>query len=451
MAYEIGIPYTLVGPTGRRVVFNDRSDPDFVGFLDAEDGISGLDSADVRDVGDTLVGADGGVNGRNFYGRRPVVIKGMIAPEGGIGAVNTRGDNVLEAADAMSADALLTWTQTGREPTQLLLRRSQPPRLTGRLPKKFTLPLISDYDRIVGTAEQSVVIAPPPPELVSNGSFEGGTTAGWGTGDGLYITAGAVLTSVLDPLAASGARSMRVAVPASSSRGACYDLLLVANQPYAIQLVLRSDGVNAVSAKIGQLFGSFVDTFIASAHTSATMTRYTLIYTPTADGVHRLYIRNGAAVAFNFFVDAVSIRNSGTVAPYEDVIAGGFSSPLTSPLTSVVTALTAQPVTTSGRVGAHWRARIDGPVTNPAIVNLDTGERVQINYTLGVGEWLDLETRPGRRSLKLNGVSNRWGAIDFSQTTFFELALGTTQIQTQAFSSGPGSLVTLYWRNSYRS
>lgn len=297
MAYQIGIPYVLTGPDGTRVVFNDRTDPDFIGFLDPDTGITGLDSPEVRENADTLVEADGGINGNNYYGRRPIILNGMIDPNADIQTVNTRGDRLMAAADAMKGDAILTWTETGRVQTMLRLRRQQPPRLSGRLPKVFQVPLVSEYDRIVSASEQSVVIVP------------------------------------------------------------------------------------------------------------------------------------GAAIS-----------------------AGGFSSLLTSPLTSSYSVVGQQVITNQGRKSAHWRARIDGPCVNPVIQNASTGQQIKIIYTLNTGEWLDLETRPGKRYLKLNGTASRWGAIDFANSTFFELnANGTTQINFQPFSYSAGAQLTVYWRHTWIS
>jgi hypothetical protein len=60
---------------GVRVVFNDPQDADYVGMLT---NISGLDSPDVREAADDLIGDDGGVHGNFYYGRRPIVLEGQI-------------------------------------------------------------------------------------------------------------------------------------------------------------------------------------------------------------------------------------------------------------------------------------------------------------------------------------------------------------------------------------
>src|SRR5690349_4561344 len=128
-APQFGVPYTLVGPDGTRAVFNDDTDPDFVGALT---NISGLDSADVRDSGDIITQFDGGVNGPNYFGRRPIVVEGVSYGHGDALERSQRLDKIIRASQAMRGDAVLQWTPTGGEPLELgTLRRSQPLRVTG--------------------------------------------------------------------------------------------------------------------------------------------------------------------------------------------------------------------------------------------------------------------------------------------------------------------------------
>jgi hypothetical protein len=155
---QIDIPYTLVGPDGTRCVFNDPSDPDYIGRLDAESGITGLDSPEVRESADVLVEDDGGIHGNFFHGRRPVVLQGWIHPDP-ISEANRRMDRLLRASNAMRADATLTWTETGSDARTLFLRRQQPARITGRRPKTFMLALVQADSRIYSAAVNTQVIS----------------------------------------------------------------------------------------------------------------------------------------------------------------------------------------------------------------------------------------------------------------------------------------------------
>lgn len=296
MAFEIGIPYTLTAPDGTRAVFNDRANPSFVGFLDGEEGITGLDSPAVRAQGDDVVGGDGGLTGPGFYGRRPITLKGVIDAAADMATVNERVDRLLDIVDqALNVDVSLTWQETGRAQTMLTLRKNVEPRVNGRRPKTFLLGLVSEDDRIVSTVEKSAVI-----------------------------------------------------------------------------LITQPSG-------------------------------------------------------------------------------GGIVSPLTAPLASTARAVGSQVLVNSGRKGARPRVRFDGPLTNFSIVNVRTGQQVTINYSLAAGEYMILETRPGRRSLLLQGSISRWGAINFAVSAWWELAKGANEISLNAYTADAGGQATVYWRDTWMS
>lgn len=155
MALQVAIPYVITGPDGTRAVLNDASDPDFVGFLDPENGIS--DGLEVRENADNLVEDDGGIHGSFYYGRRPIVLQGIIWPDP-ITLANQRMDKLARATNAMRDDCTLRWTEDGSVEKLLYLRRQTPPRFTGRRPKQFQVGLVSKDSRIVSAAEQAQLI-----------------------------------------------------------------------------------------------------------------------------------------------------------------------------------------------------------------------------------------------------------------------------------------------------
>jgi hypothetical protein len=145
---ERGTRYELIGPDGARVVFNDRTDIDFVGFLTEVP--SGIDSPEVRESADILVEADGGIHGSFYFGRRPFTLTGMIDPTPNVGrdtvveagitrlmqageVVNRRINRLQRATRAMTGDSLLRWqaaaAATDRE---LRYRRQDVPCRDGR-------------------------------------------------------------------------------------------------------------------------------------------------------------------------------------------------------------------------------------------------------------------------------------------------------------------------------
>jgi hypothetical protein len=137
---EFGVPYELEGPDGQRAVFNDDSDPDYVGVL-AE--VSGLDSPEVRENAADRVEADGGVHGNFWYGRRPFVLTGRLLAGGSAALRNERATKLLRATNAMRADGILRWTPNGSVEQFVRYRRQQPVRITGGFNKECQVALVS--------------------------------------------------------------------------------------------------------------------------------------------------------------------------------------------------------------------------------------------------------------------------------------------------------------------
>jgi len=164
---ELGIAYVLTGPDGTRAVVGNcdaaSSDPDFVGFLDPTNGITGLvDAADVRESAAELVAADGGIHGPFFLGRRPGTIQGLIVPTSDLDptTVNAAIQRLKRATRALRADGLLTWTPTGGSARMLRVRRQQRPSISGRRPKAFQVALVSTDPYALAVNEANIIITP---------------------------------------------------------------------------------------------------------------------------------------------------------------------------------------------------------------------------------------------------------------------------------------------------
>lgn len=146
---ETGVKYTLTGPDGTVAVFNDPSDPNFVGVITE---VTGLDSPDVRESSDDLVEFDGGIHGDFFYGRRPISLTGTILNPASAAQRNTRQILLTRASDAMRGDAVLKWTPSGMSEQQIAVRRQQPLRVTGGWQKQFQMQMVAEDPRIYSSA-----------------------------------------------------------------------------------------------------------------------------------------------------------------------------------------------------------------------------------------------------------------------------------------------------------
>lgn len=103
--------YWLVNSEPYRAVFNDPSDPDNVGTLAGEDGITGLDSPDIREAAADLAEAHGGIHGDFWSSRRPVTITAQITPNQA-STIDSREvllERAKRASFAFSTDATLIW------------------------------------------------------------------------------------------------------------------------------------------------------------------------------------------------------------------------------------------------------------------------------------------------------------------------------------------------------
>lgn len=142
---QLGTPYTLVGPDGTRAVFNSPTDPDFVGYLDSDNGVTGLlDTADVRESYMDHVEAHGGSQANNFFSRKTGTLQGVIVwPD--TTSLNFLESQLKRASRGMgaSAPAILSWTPDGSITRQMRVWRQGKVTITGRRLKNFIVPLAS--------------------------------------------------------------------------------------------------------------------------------------------------------------------------------------------------------------------------------------------------------------------------------------------------------------------
>lgn len=162
---QLSIPYELVGPDGARAVIGNsdvaRADPDWVGFVDPETGITGLDGADSRGSVETLTEADGAYVGPVYDGARPVVLHVILDPSAPIATLNEYERKLKRATRGMRDDAFLRYTpdELGIE-LELRLRRNGKPNITGRRPKVAQIPMIAADSARRAALESSAAIIP---------------------------------------------------------------------------------------------------------------------------------------------------------------------------------------------------------------------------------------------------------------------------------------------------
>jgi hypothetical protein len=132
MQIETGAQLYICDPTQTQfAVFNSPLDPNFVGYINP-DGITGFDSADVRENAQNINAGDGGYHGPFWVGRRPWTLSGFIMPTTPVSARSaamTKIDNVMNAC--LKQDGYLTYTPSDGITRYLTFRKQQPQRITG--------------------------------------------------------------------------------------------------------------------------------------------------------------------------------------------------------------------------------------------------------------------------------------------------------------------------------
>lgn len=101
-------------------------------------------------------------------------------------------------------------------------------------------------------------------------------------------------------------------------------------------------------------------------------------------------------------------------------------------------------ITNGGLYPTPFRVEFSGPLTNPRIINADTGYELSFTGELAAGETLLVDT--DTRTVLLNGTSSRYSWLA-TQSRWFDLPPGNTTLQFVAVA-GTGQ-ATITYRSAY--
>lgn len=463
---EISVKYTLTGPDGTVVVFNDTSDPNYIGMLTD---VTGLDSPDVRESADDLVQMDGGIHGDFWYSRRPITLTGLILNPASATDRNNKSNRLSQATNAMRGDAILTWTPTGGTLQQIAVRRQQPLRITGAWQKQFLISLVAADPRIYSDAlHTSTVSGIIATNLVPTPSF-GSTIGAWSGAIAAPITGG---PSTL----ALGTNRMNVTTPSSAGlTGAWINFPAVSSG----QVVTARVGIQVpttqnmtVAMQDSGVGNGFVSATVSvPAGTSGSPTYLQVTWTPTADSPNpRLYIyQNSTTLAQTWFV------NNAMVVYGTDVSFGFFDGNdprgrwvgVANASSSELLTLSASGraynksfnysygggapqgqilVTNTGNTVTYPILRVFGPGNNPILSNFTTGQQIALVTGLGAGDWMKIDTL--NRLVLLNDTISRYGVVDFANTDWWGLVPGVNDLRYAFDTPLAGSSFRVDWRDA---
>jgi hypothetical protein len=101
--------------------------------------------------------------------------------------------------------------------------------------------------------------------------------------------------------------------------------------------------------------------------------------------------------------------------------------------------------TNSGTFSTPFTVRFDGPVTNPIIENVTTGEKLALTadsgLVLGSGEFVELDTEA--RTVLLGGTASRYSKLS-SDSTWFDLPPGSTELRFSGTTSGSPTMTVTF-------
>ncbi|TLQ46079.1 phage distal tail protein [Streptomyces marianii] len=130
----------------------------------------------------------------------------------------------------------------------------------------------------------------------------------------------------------------------------------------------------------------------------------------------------------------------------------GFTAPIVAPITTGIATPETRPgwVINEGNTGAWPSIRITGPVSNPRILHADSGRVLNLGISLGVGERIDIETRPGTRWVLRNGRGNAASALSgASRLDLFQIPPGRSEIRWSAADYTNTTRLTVSWRSAW--
>lgn len=160
--------------------------------------------------------------------------------------------------------------------------------------------------------------------------------------------------------------------------------------------------------------------------------------------VDRNYFHGHGSAAVEFVATDPRIYSqaSTTYTVSQASISGsGLTFPITFPLTFGGAVSGGQFVATNaGEFGAPWTATISGPIVNPTLENVTTGQTIAFTISIAAGETLVVSSLD--RSVLLNGTASRYSSLVVG-SSWWQLTPGANTVRL-AGTSGTGSVSFTY-------
>lgn len=147
-------------------------------------------------------------------------------------------------------------------------------------------------------------------------------------------------------------------------------------------------------------------------------------------------------------------EESTTELPLGWLTGGGFAAPVQAPIyvqDGTVAADRPGWVTNEGDADAWPVIRITGPCSNVSITHVASGRTLALPaLTLAVGRWVQIDTRPGYRTVTWDNGGNASAYLSpSSRIDLFSLPAGLSEMRWTAFDNTNSARMRLTWRDAY--
>jgi hypothetical protein len=148
----------------------------------------------------------------------------------------------------------------------------------------------------------------------------------------------------------------------------------------------------------------------------------------------------------NVYDDAETVVNVGLITGSD----GGFVFPVTFPVTTLPPGESDLQGLVGGTQPTYPIIRFDGPITNPTLETNDWA--VSLDMTIGVGEYVEIDTRPWAQTVLLNGSASVAGALGHRQwLSRMVLEPGRHDFLFRGNAASLGSACEVRWRSAWSS